>query len=302
MKLLHDLLEKPYFTRPVEQAVEDVDAIVIGGGDLVIPWQLSELYWNEVFLERPVFLVGIGVPRWGGYSREVVGRMREFVQNPNVRFIGARDPESQGWIEQHLKPSVPVHFGPDLVCALDLPDVEPSPEAILGVVTRKRRGEPDDYTWVQRLCERAAGEGYRIHHLVLGIGKVGAEDAAVADLLDVPGKHLVRSEDLLELCSEIGRCTALASMKFHGTVVATMYGVPSLVLSATDKSRNFLRMIGRADLLSGLGNSDLPDRFSRYMARIPAHTRRWLHEEAAKTMEILVEHVATAVPAGANHR
>lgn len=301
--LLHDMLQKPYFSRPPQDVVEDVDAVVIGGGDLVIPWQLSDLYWERSFLERPVFFVGLGVPRWGGYSRDVVGRMREFVQHENVCFIGARDPESRDWIAKHLQPRVPVHFGPDLVCALDFPAVEePTTEPVLGVVTRKRRGEPDNYEWLVRLCERAEDNGYRIRHLVLGTGEVGAGDESVASELSTPRKTLVRSEDLMELCTEIGRCTVLASMKFHGTVVAAMYGVPSLVLSATDKSRNFLRMIERPELLSGLNDPRLPDRFSPYMARIPMHTRRWLKEEATRTIELLIGEMDAVLHSVPSHR
>jgi polysaccharide pyruvyl transferase WcaK-like protein len=50
-------------------------------------------------------------------------------------------------------------------------------------------------------------------------------------------------------------------MKFHGTVVATMYGVPSIVMIATSKNRNFMRRIGREDLLSSFDSEALIDKF-----------------------------------------
>jgi exopolysaccharide biosynthesis predicted pyruvyltransferase EpsI len=295
--VLHDILEKPYFTRPVDDVVDDVDAIVIGGGDLVIPWQLSELYWRREFLERPVFLTGIGVPRWGGHSRAVVETMRAFVQHPNVRYIGTRDEPSRAWVEQHLQPNVPVDCAPDIVCSLDLPEVEPTDERVLGVVTRKRRNEGDDFLWIHRLCEKAARHDYRIEHLVLGNGRTGAADEIVAAEFSFPGKQTIRSEDVLDLCQAIGRCTAMASMKFHGSVVAAMYGVPSIVLSPTDKNRNFMNMIDRSELLSNLTDPHLPERFSPFMAKVPRQTRDWLRTEATAAMERLVDAIRREVTA-----
>ncbi len=78
------MLQKPYFSRPLEEVLDEYDAFVIGGGDLVIPWQLSGLYWREEYLAKPVILNSVGVPRWGGYDRDVTRKMREFVSHENV--------------------------------------------------------------------------------------------------------------------------------------------------------------------------------------------------------------------------
>ena len=60
----------------------------------------------------------------------------------------------------------------------------------------------------------------------------------------------------------------MASMKFHGFVVATMYGVPCFVLMPTAKNRYLADMIGRRDLLSHYGDKDLPDRLAAGLAPI----------------------------------
>lgn len=65
--------------------------IMIGGGDLVIPWQKSELYWRTEYLQRPTFLFGVGVPAWGGHRADVVQATSDFMQHPNVRRVVARD-------------------------------------------------------------------------------------------------------------------------------------------------------------------------------------------------------------------
>lgn len=291
LRVLHDVLQKPYFSRPIGEVLEGVDAIVIGGGDLVIPWTVSELYWRKEYLQLPVFIVGVGVPTWRGAAPHVIARMAAFFQHPNVRAINTRDQESRAWIERHLTPAAPVTHSADLVFGLELPRVPSGSQPILGIVTRDRNGEPDDLTQVRRLCERARAAGYALRHIVLGTGVVGARDRARADDLQVEGKHTVASDDISDLTRAIAECSAIASMKFHGTVVAAAYGIPSLVLTASNKSRNFLRMIERPELATSLTDETLPDRFSPYMASIPIHTRHFLRRRAAETMAALKAHI-----------
>jgi polysaccharide pyruvyl transferase WcaK-like protein len=284
--VVHDLLQKPYFSRPIEEMIGDCDAFVIGGGDLIIPWSLSDLYWRKEFLTKPVFINSVGVPTWGGYNKDVVLGLRNFVNHESVRYISARDPESATWITKHLQCQKVVE-APDMVCALDFPKVTPPSEPVLGVATRYRRGGEDDYTQVYRLCEKAASHGYRIRQLILGNGLTGKNDRAIADQFQFPEKEVFYSESIWDQCRAIGECTALASMKFHGSVVAAMYGVPSIVLSPTDKSRNFMRRIERGDLLSNLNDKQLTDHFSPFMTRIPSITRHMLANQARAGLERL---------------
>lgn len=286
VKVVHDLLQKPYFSRPIEEMIGDCDAFVVGGGDLIIPWSISGLYWRQEFLSKPVIINSVGVPTWGGYNRDVVLKLRQFVNHENVRYVSARDPESAAWITRHLKCEKVVE-APDMVCAINLPPAKPASEPVLGVVTRFRRGGEDDYSQVKRLCDKAVSHGYKIRQIILGNGVTGENDRATADQFDFPGKEVVYSENIWDQCRAVGECTVLASMKFHGSVVAAMYGVPSIVLSPTDKSRNFMRRIEREDLLSNLKDPKLPDHFSPFMARIPQTSRDLLANGARMGLERL---------------
>jgi polysaccharide pyruvyl transferase WcaK-like protein len=238
--------------------VEDVDAIVIGGGDLLVPWNVSELYWRREYLSRPVFIVGVGVPTWGEEDRAVVEQYKEFLNHENVKFVWTRDLESLNWIQDRLGSLEKAWVAPDLACATELPDASRS-EALFGVAVRKRKGD-DDYTQVRELCRRAEAGGYKLRKVVLGVGDVGARDAEVTRNVGLDGVEIVKSESLDGLLRAIGECSAFASMKFHGCLMAAMYGVPSIVLMPTDKNRNLMRMIGREDLLSSLNSSSLPDK------------------------------------------
>lgn len=100
LKILNDLTCKPYFTRPVQEVVSEVDAIIIGGGDLIIPWSVSDLYWKSEYLEKPVFIVGVGVPTWRQKNIDVIKKYKNFLMHSNVKFINVRDKESANWIKK----------------------------------------------------------------------------------------------------------------------------------------------------------------------------------------------------------
>ncbi len=279
-RVVHDITKKPYFSQGVDAAIEGFDAFVIGGGDLVIPWQISELYWRREYLRRPVFIVGVGVPTWKAASERHVNRYREYFQHPNVKVITARDIESKAWIEEHLQPSIPVECAPDLVWAMDPVEFEPAEDRVFGVILRARRNANDDFTQVRLACDRAEEYGYRIRHIVLANLERGPEDLAIAEAFAKPGEEVVFTESLDEQCAAIASCAMVASMKFHGTIVAALHGVPAVTLSSTDKTRNFIRAIDRHDLFSAYSKPDLHERVPRHPARISPQVREVYHREA----------------------
>jgi polysaccharide pyruvyl transferase WcaK-like protein len=289
-RLFQDQFRRPFYTKPLAGKVASVDAILIGGGDLVIPNYWTDQYFEDAFLDKPIYMHGLGVPTWGGADAKVIERMARFFQHPNVRWIHVRDVESKMWIEKHLRPSVDIVTTPDVVCALDLPDA-PKPEGppIFGLVTRKQK--PGEIKWenVRALCDKARDLGYRMRQIVLATGLIGQEDIENLDEFSFPGMEVVVSETIGDLTKAIGECSLLASMKFHGCVVASMYGVPSVMLITTDKFRNFYKLMEREELVAHHRHVDLPDRISRHMAVIPAATRRDLRSQAAAGLVALRE-------------
>lgn len=288
LKVMNDLTYKPYFSKPIEEVVAEVDVIVIGGGDLIIPWSMSELYWRSEYLVKPVFIVGVGVPTWGQAKPHIVEKYKSFLTHKNVKYFNVRDKESAEWIKGNISPEVEVVHSADIVFSMKMPKKINVEEDYFGIVTRDRKGTPDDLTQVKRLAEKAKSEGYKIKHIILGSGDVGKRDFERADDFDVEDKVLVYSESLDELCQEISSCKMLASMKFHGTVVALNYGIPSIVLSATDKNRNLMRMIERKELLSSLNDQTLANRVHPFVPVIPWTSIRMLRQRAEKTMKDLI--------------
>jgi polysaccharide pyruvyl transferase WcaK-like protein len=102
-EVVHQLTRAPYFTDPPKRVAKRYDAFVIGGGDLVVPWNFSRLYWRPEWLTKPVYVAGVGVPTWGEPKDSVIQDLRRFLQHPNVRYISARDPESASQRTSHRK-------------------------------------------------------------------------------------------------------------------------------------------------------------------------------------------------------
>lgn len=292
---LQDMLKRPFYSGGIEglkQKVADVDAIVIGGGDLVIPFYWTDQYFEEPFLSKPIFMHGLGVPTWGGQDPRVVAQLKAFFQSDSIKHIHVRDIESQRWIEQHLEPKVDIARSPDIICALDLPAVQrPEDAPIFGIITRQQK--PGEIRWdnLTALCEKAVSLGYRIRHIVAASGIIGKDDLEALKEFPFEADEYFYSEDIREITAAIGECTVLASMKFHGLVVATMFGIPTIGLITTDKFTNFYKMIEREELSSHHRHDNLPDRLQKYMPRIPYFTRHAIREKADSQLRKLARKI-----------
>lgn len=265
VSVVHDQLNSPYFSRRASDIALEYDALLIGGGDLVIPNKISPLYWNRAWLQRPVYISGVGVPTWVKYKApDVIERLRNFFQHPNIRYISARDEESAQWIRLNLEPRIPVVVHSDLVFNLPMPPPVRFENPTLGINLRSHRADSDPSMLVN-LCRTYQQRGYDVVNLVLGTGRTREADIEVARKFPFKEQVILDSENVDELSSWIGGLSLLLSNKFHGTVAATMYGVSSVVLSATTKSRNLYTRLDRRFLLSAnedpemLAKADLGD-------------------------------------------
>ena len=297
--VVHDVLAAPYFSRPATEIVKDFDALVIGGGDLVIPNKISPLYWNRAWLAKPIYISGVGVPTWiKQQAPDVMERLQNFFQHPNVRHIGARDVESAEWIRRYLTPKVPVVVHADLAFNLTLPPAATFDKPTVAFNLRTHRAGSDP-TALVNVCQTMHDRGYDVVNLVLGTGKTRAGDLEVAQAFPFKDQIILESESIDELSSYLGGLDLLISNKFHGTVVATMYGVSSVVLSATTKSRNLYTRLDRRPLLSS--NED-PDMLAKVeLARMPVSRAavRELELDANDAVRTLVRKIDADFPRGA---
>jgi polysaccharide pyruvyl transferase WcaK-like protein len=282
---LQDSLEIPIYSAKAYEKIETLDAIILGGGDLLLPKYFATSYFDDQFLKKPVYLHGVGVPLWTGEDPAVVEQIARFVQHPNVRHINARDRESARWIVDKLKPKAPVEYSVDMVFSLDLPKIARDPaKKRFGLVMRKLPLGETRWDNISALCDRARGFGYEIRNIVLGTGVTRDDDLDGLPEWKYSHTTLVDPNDRHALTREIGGCDVVASTKFHGCVVALAYGIPAITLAKTDKFNNLYRMIEREDLLGHFVHDDLVERLPKYPARIPRTTRDALRNDASSAM------------------
>jgi hypothetical protein len=251
----------------------EVDVTILGGGDLIIPYGWAEWYFQPILQEKPILVFGVGVPTWGGHDNTAVAKMKDFLNHKSVRFFATRDKESTDWVLEHLNPQVPVQTFADMICAMPLPTVKKPDQKIFTFITREQR--PGEIAWanIEALATRARGYGYHIRNLILGTGITAEQDRSI---LAAEGAHMdwevIGSEDNDTLTRLVGESTVIASMKFHGCVVATMFGIPAISLSTTDKFTSLLKDIERPDLIAHHTHADLADRLPKFIAPIPRST------------------------------
>jgi polysaccharide pyruvyl transferase WcaK-like protein len=169
---------------------------------------------------------------------------------------------------------------------MTLPSIErASTDKVLSVATRYRRGGSADMSQIRRIIERAFDMRWRVNNIVLGTGRTGALDLDVARQFEALGVKTIYSEDLDELTRAVGESDALVTMKFHGSVVATAYGVPAIPVAATDKTRNLFRMIDRLPMMSSLQDPTLVDRLHSHLLPVPRIVRQHLQAKATRGVE-----------------
>src|SRR5690606_17800907 len=133
--------------------------------------------------------------------------------------------------EENIGPSVSVNAHPDLVCALPLPQVtRPKGPPILGLVTRHIK-DPKEYRLLEDVSRQMMAQGWRVRLIIGGVGNHGQKDFENAQFLQVPGKESIYSQELDDISRALGECSLLLSMKLHTTLVATMYGVPTICVN-----------------------------------------------------------------------
>lgn len=250
LEVVHDQLEQPYFSDSALENLKSYDGFLIGGGDLVNPNAVSQLYWRREYLEKPVFVHGIGCPNLKIKQSRALNYFHDFFSSDSVKHICLRDVESKNYFDLAVKPKIETVTYPDAVFAMDVPTVKKDPkEKILGVVLRSHKSLVGEYEQVRKAVDEAKALGYCVRIIVAAFGNLGEGDLAISKDFASSDEELVYSNDLMELCYALGQCTLVLSMKFHALVVGSMYGVPVIQLSSTQKNRNLFRYLQRPDLL-----------------------------------------------------
>ena len=243
-----------------QKFADSVDFLLIGGGDLVRPDNPQINYWFPEYMGKPAALFGVGVTQNSGKGpiEDTVKALQRFMQNPDLRLVHVRDIESYNWIRDNIAPSCRLLYSPDIVCALRLSErraaLAPNPIPIFGIITRKTAQlDPNQNQKIRATLAHYKAQGWLTRAILLGTDSTLTDDQADFDRRGIEVDEVILRDSNTVLIDDVIGCDLLASMKFHGCVVGTMSGVPTISWARTDKFRNFYRMIGREELIAPLG-------------------------------------------------
>lgn len=260
--LLCGLPRQPYLTHLKNNYVDMMDAVVLGGGDLLCPYKekIDYDFINRAYLRRPVYVAGIGVElNKPDILSGTVEKWSNFLNHDNIKAISTRDLGSSEWIRDNINPKANVHYHPDMVLALPLPRAQkPGGKPIVGIVTRHIK-HSKEYRILERAAKYLSGRGWRVRHIIGGVGAHGAKDYENSKLLEFEGKEVVYTENLDEISRSIGECSLMLSMKLHTTIVSVMYGVPTISVNPVIKARAFMNSINRCHLAVPSNTEELMD-------------------------------------------
>lgn len=246
LHVMNDLPRRPFILGDRRDRVDALDAVLIGGGDLIIAGYWPDPYFDEAYLRKPVFIHGVGVPRWLGGDPRVIGRLREFMQHANVRHINVRDVESRDWIETHLKPRCPVEVSSDIVCGLDLSNAAPAARGAptLALITRRIKVDNETFAGLRGLVRDAHAKGFFVRLVIAGAGMIGDDDLSDALTRELGCDEIVPTANVEEATAAIVAADVVVSMKFHGCVVGLMAGKPTFGVVNSNKFENLYRALG----------------------------------------------------------
>jgi polysaccharide pyruvyl transferase WcaK-like protein len=238
----------------------------------MIPWAMSELYWNQVWLNKPVFIHGIGIPTWKQPQEIYLAFYKEFLSHKNVKWVNFRDVESLTYCEKRCTDTLPFpSFSPDVVFShprIPLYSKKNFPTEFkrMGVALRYRKG--DDIESYKALSEELHGlqsNGVDLRFFVLATheSKVGKSDSLfIKQFMEHYGFdcEVVYPKSYDEIFTSLAECDGLVSMKFHGALVALMLGVYPISINATTKTRNLYSMLDMQDRTTSLSS---PEKITR---------------------------------------
>ena len=237
---MNDLIEKPYFTNSAVSKAASVDAILIGGGDLIRVESISPLYWNGAWTSKPIVVSGIGVAEESKTVRaDVIPRLQRFLGSNNILSLSARDERSAAWINHYLKPAVPARTVPDLVFAKsegsERQDKSGRRLPKVGFVFNKTHLTDSDLNFWNHI--NAANAKGQIFATILVLA-TGDQREKEVDNLQRNGlyEYAEEFEDTGKMIDRLRDMDLVVSAKFHALVVASKYRIPYISLRDTSKS------------------------------------------------------------------
>jgi polysaccharide pyruvyl transferase WcaK-like protein len=284
--LFHDGNESKFLDNS-DELIDSVDCIVIGGGDLLIPWYRSWLYWDERYLQKPIYIYGIGVPTWGECKQDILDFYAYFLNHKNIYLISCRDQESVEWIHKNLHVNYSkLNFFADIVLSNQTKYSLAS--KTVGLILRLQPSYDKDNIYM--LINTILKAGYGVRLIFLGTHSTLKDDWKLLrefEFYDID-IDIVMRDSFDKLTEEIASCSYIISQKFHGCIMAYVCKKPFITLSTADKFVSFCKSIDAEKYISWDGDPDLCNKFKKLIStEFDFSLHRKLHKNAKDGLRTL---------------
>jgi polysaccharide pyruvyl transferase CsaB len=240
--------------RRVRRAVQQSDALILGGGSLLqdatslrsLLYYLLLIHWGLRAHGR-VWLVGQGM----GPFRRRMSRLLVRQVLRRVPFISVRD-EGSATLLKHIGVCAPVRIDADLTWALQARPAHfevPSHRPCVGVAPRPWRHLPVQAMFVALCCRQLEADWLPLlipmqesqdRPLCEAIAQAVQERQGVLPPVAPPPEHPA------QLLGLMGQLQAMVSMRLHGAIFAAAQGVPLLCLPYDPKVHALAQQVGAA--------------------------------------------------------
>lgn len=217
--------------------------------------------WTYLFVLAALVLEGVRPLFFqntiGRSNSKVFDRVARYVLRRSDLFV--RESASQRWLASE---GLSAYLGVDTGLLLDMAPVAESEQVIAVVPTnlsswhRDFKGDDDGVLWRDALAEglavSAAESDMRIRVIPHLYGSQAEPDELqrFADALTARGAEveIAPVASLGDYVAELGRASAVVSMRYHGLILAARQGVPCVSLAYENKMKEAAAYLGQSDL------------------------------------------------------
>lgn len=241
--------------------INKIDAVIIGGGDLIMPYFVNDSYLPPSLTDHPTWLYGVGVVDYydeKSWSRVEIEKNKQRISKASKVF--ARDPHSAELIKR-LGFHNDITVVPDIVFAYretKIPLTKFSNKKTIGACIYSYDDFPFDK--IVELFLHLSASGYHIV-LIPVINKLDNQfgdmkmcqrlQNALLEAKPQPSVTLMQPEYYLDITyAYLQSIDFLISFKLHPSLAAVRGGVPAFCFSKLGKTSYFLNSIGLGEYFS----------------------------------------------------
>lgn len=278
-----------------------IDAVIVGGGDLIIPYHYNSNYFPPRLLQHPAWIYGVGVvdnyPE-ATWPEAEIAKHRSWMAHAQILYT--RD-ENSTEICRRLQLHSKIATVPDMVFAYEEPKYpiqRVSGKKTLGVCIHTYKDFPFDI--MASILADYASQGYRVllipvlNHSNNPYSDMSACLKLQARIIELqPRAHVdaPHPEYELELTySFIQSVDYLITFKLHPAIAAIRGGVPVFCISKMSKVYHLLAQFGLEANYCDAGSSEdiIRQGLARFIKQGPAEMRSVAHR--VKAMEHASRH------------